>query len=272
MSKELVKRYYSDYGVKEWKRLTKHPYNQLEFDTTMHFLGEYLPRKGLILDAGGGPGRYTIELAKRGYDIVLLDLTPKMLEIAREQIKKAKVENQVKQTVEGSIEDLSMFEDNTFDAVMCLGGSLSHLVNKKLRLMAVDELIRVAKHDAPIFVSVIGRLAVCMNTIVFLWPELKTDPDIFRKYTTTGYYHGGSGFAPCHFYLPEELREEFQDKARVLEMVGLEGLFSTHEERYNEVHEMGEYNEILWETHLKTCTHPSIVGISEHFMIICRKP
>jgi hypothetical protein len=32
-----------------------------------------------------------------------------------------------------------------------------------------------------------------------------------------------------------------------------------------------KYNKILGETHLKTCTHPSIVGISEHFMIICKK-
>jgi hypothetical protein len=51
----------------------------------------------------------------------------------------------------------------------------------------------------------------------------------------------------------------------------LEGIFSTHAKEYNEVHEMQRHNEILWETHLKTCTHPSIVAISEHFMLICRK-
>jgi 2-polyprenyl-3-methyl-5-hydroxy-6-metoxy-1,4-benzoquinol methylase len=42
----------------------------------MHFLEKHLPKKGLILDAGGGPGRYTIELARSGYDVVLLDLVP----------------------------------------------------------------------------------------------------------------------------------------------------------------------------------------------------
>ena len=59
--------------------------------------------------------------------------------------------------------------------------------------------------------------------------------------------------------------------AQVVEMVGLEGMFSTHEQRYNEVHEMGEYNDILWETHLETCLYPGLVGVSEHFMLICRK-
>ena len=66
-------------------------------------------------------------------------------------------------------------------------------------------------------------------------------------------------------------RAEFRDKTEILKMVGLEGMFSTHQKEYDEVYKMGKYNEILWETHLKTCAHPSIVGISEHFMMICRK-
>ncbi|MCW4020039.1 MAG: class I SAM-dependent methyltransferase [Candidatus Bathyarchaeota archaeon] len=207
----------------------------------MHFLKQYLPKTGLVLDAGGGPGRYTIELAKLGYDVILLDLTPKMLEIAGKQIKKAKVQDKVKQIVEGSIDDFSMFEDCAFDAVMCLGGALSHLVHKKQRQRATDEIVRVAKSDAPVFVSVIGRLAVCMNTIVYLWPELRTAPDVFRKYTTTGDYFGGTWFAPAHFYTPKELEKEFKGKLRILKMVGLEGMFSTHEKEYNQMHETGKH-------------------------------
>lgn len=64
-------------------KLVRDPYHRLEYNTTMYFLKKYLPSKGLILDAGGGPGRYTIELAKLGYDMVLLDLTPKLLEITK---------------------------------------------------------------------------------------------------------------------------------------------------------------------------------------------
>lgn len=269
--KELVKKHYSEYGIGEWERLTRHPYHRLEFDTTMHFLKQYLPEKGLVLDAGGGPGRYAIELAKMGYEVILLDITPKLLEIAREQITKANVGNRIREVLQGSIDDLSMFNDNTFEAVICLGGALSHVVIDKQREKAASELIRVAKPDAPILVSVIGKLAVCMNTIVFLWPELESAPEVYRRYTATGDYFGGTGFAPTHFYTPEELEKEFQSKTKILKMVGLEGMFSTHEKEYNEVYKMEKYNEILWETHLRTCTHPSIVGISEHFMIICRK-
>lgn len=97
--KELVKGHYSEYGVGEWERLTRYPYNRLEFDTTMHFLKKFLPKEGLILDVGSGPGKYTIELAKLGYDIILVDLTPKLLEIAGDEIKRANVEGKVKQII-----------------------------------------------------------------------------------------------------------------------------------------------------------------------------
>jgi len=179
--------------------------------------------------------------------------------------------NKVKQILQGSIDNLSMFEDNSFDAIVCLGGVLSHIVNRKQRIKAINESIRVAKKNAPIFIAVIGRLAVCMNSINYLWPEMLKAPDVYRRFTIRGDYFGGYGFAPCHFYSPEELKKEFENKTKVLEMVGLEGIFSTHQKRYNRIYKLKKYNKILWEMHLKTCTEPSIVGISEHFMIICRK-
>jgi ubiquinone/menaquinone biosynthesis C-methylase UbiE len=96
----------------------------------MHFLRKYIQGKSLIFDAGGGPGRHTIELAKLGHDVVLIDLTAKLLDVAKRQIRKANVQGKVKQIVQGSIDDLSMFNDSAFDAVICLGGALSHIVDK----------------------------------------------------------------------------------------------------------------------------------------------
>ena len=67
--KTLVKEWFAKSTIHEWKRLKQDPYHQIEFIITRSFLETYLPKKGLILDAGGGPGRYTIELAKWGYNI-----------------------------------------------------------------------------------------------------------------------------------------------------------------------------------------------------------
>jgi ubiquinone/menaquinone biosynthesis C-methylase UbiE len=278
MSRQEVKGYYSEMREKEWRRLVRDPYHRLEFDTTMHFFKEYSPRKGLVLDAGGGPGRYTLELARLGYEVVLLDLTPELLDIARNQIKKARVADRVKQVLQGSIDDLSMFDDNTFDAVICLG-ALSHLVDEEDREKAIDELVRVAKKNAPIFVSVIGRLAILVCGLVH-WPKDMEIDGLYQKLYDTGDYHGGPGihargrnFAPCHLYLSEELESSFKKRGlKVLQMVGLQGLATRHQKETNRLFKKYPKGWKNWqELHLRTCTHPSMVDNSQHFMIICRK-
>src|SRR3989338_5476803 len=125
MNKEtnLTKKIYTEGVKREWRRLMKDPFHRLEFETTLRFLKKYLPKKGLILDAGGGPGRYSIELAKLGHDVVLFDLVSANLDFAKKQIKKAKVNEKIKEVVEGTITDLSRFADNSFDAILCLGGA-----------------------------------------------------------------------------------------------------------------------------------------------------
>jgi 2-polyprenyl-3-methyl-5-hydroxy-6-metoxy-1,4-benzoquinol methylase len=88
MSDNLVQEFYTRNVREEWRRLAKDAYHRLEFDTTLHYLQKYLPTHALILDAGGGPGRYTIELAKRGYDLTLLDATQANLDFASRQVKR----------------------------------------------------------------------------------------------------------------------------------------------------------------------------------------
>jgi SAM-dependent methyltransferase len=270
-AERLVKEYYSGLRVRERRRLIRSPYNRLEFDITAYFLKKYLPKHGYILDAGGGPGRYTIELAKLGYDVALLDLTPDLLEIAKRQVAKTKTHAKVKQITQGVIYDLSRFCDDTFDAVICLGGPLSHVMNRAKREKTIDELIRVAKKRAPIFVSLIGWHAVLVVELVRLPHEIELE--VSSRIRDTGDYYGGYGFAPCHFYTPNEIKKSFEKRGiDVIEMVGLEGLASGHPRETNRLfHKYPKAGKIWWQTHLKTCTDPVSVGISEHFLIICRK-
>ena len=272
MSEALVKKYYCEQGPKEWRRLVTDVYRRLEFDTSKYFMRKYLPRKGLILDAGGGPGRYAIELGKMGYDVVLFDLSPEMLKIAKKQVKSARVQKRVNRIIQGSIDDLGVFEDEAFEATICLGAPLAHIVDETRREKAIDELIRVTKKGSPVFVSVIGRPAVLVTELIRLPWEIELEA--FLKIRDTGDYYGGYGFAPCHFYEPEELKKSLENRGlEVLEMVGLEGLASGHQKETNRLaRKKPKAWKIWWETHLKTCTHETSVGISEHFMAVCRKP
>jgi 2-polyprenyl-3-methyl-5-hydroxy-6-metoxy-1,4-benzoquinol methylase len=73
-----IKTYYDNVTDRETTRLERH---QLERDITWLYLDKYLPAKGSILEIGTASGAYTVELAKRGYDITAVDISEKMLDI-----------------------------------------------------------------------------------------------------------------------------------------------------------------------------------------------
>lgn len=270
MSEALVKEFYTKNAGMEWQRLVQDAYHRVELDTTLHFLEKYLPARGLVLDAGGGPGRYTIELARRGYDVVLLDLAPANLAFARERIAEAGVGERVAGTLEGSLGDLSQFASDSFDAVACLGGPLSHVLAAERRQQAVRELIRVARPGAHLFISVIGRLSL-LAEFARRFPEELEMPH-FAPIRDTGDYAGGRGFTACHFYLADDLVAALRrEGVEIQALVGLEGLGARHEEAVNALAEDPARWAIWWETHLQTCTHPAVVDLSEHILLIGRK-
>jgi SAM-dependent methyltransferase len=274
---KTVKEWYDARAEYEWIRLFQDGYHQLEYLVTMHFLEKYLPPKGLILDAGGGPGRYTIELAKKGYDVVLLDLSPKCLEIARREIRKAGVEDKVKAIVEGSVVDLSRFEDGLFDAVLCLG-PFSHLLEKLGRERAASDLVRVAREGAPLFISVINRYGV-FRTVLKRLPENLTDPfheEMFTRGVHRAHYRHPkeekAGFTDAYFFLPNELRELFESKGvKTITMATCEGLSSNLQEATNRLYEDKQKWARWLEILLQTCTDPCIIGLGDHLLYIGKK-
>lgn len=254
----------------EWIRLIQDPFHRLEFDTTMMFLKRYLPRKGLILDAGGGPGRYTIELAKKGYDLELVDLTPANIEFAKRMIRKFGVAGRVKGAAVANITDLSRFEDNTFDAVLCLSGPVSHIEGKSNREKAISELRRVAKRGAPIFISVFGKMGSLLLSLQE-WPDEIKLPG-FERFVSTGEDHRWWGKYYAHFFMPEEFYSFLnENKLRVLQLVGLEGIGMDK----NNVNLFAKRDKKGWKkfvaAHDKLATHPASVGMSVHILAVCKK-
>lgn len=270
MTDALITEYYASQVRQEWRRLVCDSYHRLELTTTLHYLDKYIPRQGSVLDAGGGPGRYTLELAQKGYDVVLLDATQANLDFAQRQVKRRKLQKRVSQFIHGSIVDLSQFPDASFDAVLCTGGPLSHVLDPLHRAAAISELVRVVKPGSPFFVSVISRFGVIQEVLISFPPELSMPH--YDMLLDTGDYFGGHGFTAAHFFLPEELKQAFtRPDVRILEMVGLEGVATQHHKEFNRMAKDTRLFETWMHTHFQTCTHPSVVGMSEHMLIICRK-
>ena len=79
-------------------------------------------RKLKILDSGGGIGKFSIILAKQGYNVVLSDISEKSLEIAKTKMNEEKIKFPI---ICGNAEKTN-FDDCEFDFVMMNGGVISY--------------------------------------------------------------------------------------------------------------------------------------------------
>jgi len=224
---------YDDFGAGEWERLDSSFVPRLEWEGTVERLRRNLPPGGRVLDVGGGAGRYAVWLAERGYEVVLVDPSDGQRDVAREKVEDHDVADRV--TVrEGDVRDLA-FADGSFDATVCLGGPLSHVLAPDEREGAVRELRRVTTLGGPVFVSVMGRLHLL---VLFL---LSPDRDVERfgllaDLADSGDYDADllgerdSEFVETHLFRAGELEVLLTENGLVVEeLVGLEGLASVYE-------------------------------------------
>jgi SAM-dependent methyltransferase len=236
--------YYDELGHDEWERLEGGFYQRLEFEGTTEYLDQYLPESGHVLDAGGGAGRYTVWLAEHGYDVTLVDLSQEQVSIAREKVAERELTEQVTVS-KGDIRDLD-FESDTFDATLCLGGPLSHILDEAERETAIEELWRVTKSEAPLFVSVMGRLAVLQLLIqhtgeiaddedeIELLPEL-AEHGTYNKELLEQYNREPTCFN-LHLFRVDELEALLEEAGlEVKTIAGLEGFASLRRSGLNDL-------------------------------------
>lgn len=165
----------------ELKREEVNPWKQIHTDLLWREIKRCIGTKSnlTILDAGAGFGRFSIPLARAGHKMIHLDISAKMLEAAREKAKSEGVTNI--DFVQGSIDDLSEFEDNSFDLILCLDSPLSFCYDSYKE--AIRELIRVTKSS--LVFCVMNRGGVITEGVNFdlkYFGRLKTVPKVY----TTG--------------------------------------------------------------------------------------
>ncbi len=79
----------------------------------------YKPKR--ILDLNCGIGRHSIELGKRGIDVLGTDLSPAYIEIAKKRAQKRKVDDKVRfKVVDMRQIQAALSKEEPFDGIMCL--------------------------------------------------------------------------------------------------------------------------------------------------------
>lgn len=266
---EAIRTLYDQQPEREWERLERH---RTEFALTLRALAEHLPPPpARVLDCGGGPGRYAIELARRGYDVTLFDLSTECLRLAQEKAAQAGVT--LAGYEQGTATDLSRFPDDAFDALLLMG-PLYHLLEEKDRQQALAEAQRVLKPGGILFAAFISRYAALRWAAAHepTWPLEHSE--LAEMILTTGVLPPrGESDAEfiAYFAHSSEVVPLFQNVVfEIVTVLGIEGLVSMVEDGVNAL--SGEAWDTWVDLNYRIAADPSIHGCVEHLLVVAVKP
>lgn len=261
--KENIYHYYENYS--EDTRLIKDKTHQVEFDTTVNILDKMINASSSILDVGAGTGRYSFYLAEKGHQVYALEYTPHNLQIIESKLKGFTASENIT-AAQGDGRDLSRFEDNCFDAVLCMG-PIYHLSNQTDRAKCVSECVRVLRPGGILAVAYINKFAS------FLY-QFKTDKSLIqveegKRLLEEGCFYGDQR---DNFYFTSPQDMESLVKGYPVEIVTNAGTDGIGYMLKDIVDHMNETEYQLWlQHHMMLCEQPSLLGYSLHGLLLCRK-
>ncbi len=252
-----VDKHYNNYI--EDGRLEKDLQHKTEFILTNYWIDKYLKKGMNILEIGAGTGTYSIMFAKKGYQVDSLELVQHNLDILKSKITS---DMNIK-AIQGNALDMSMYNDNTFDVVLCLG-PLYHLENKN-RKKCIEEAIRVCKPNGYLFFAYISNCLTFVQAIDkydnYLLESRSEFNDKFELRDNNNVFT---------YSMPEQIEKIMQDFNIIkLNHVSLDGVTRLIK---NKVNSFSKEEFELWINYLKATSEiQSILGYSEHIMYIGKK-
>jgi 2-polyprenyl-3-methyl-5-hydroxy-6-metoxy-1,4-benzoquinol methylase len=254
-------------NYKEEDRLNTLKSKQIEFITNTKALDERLPFNSSILDCGAGTGAYSFYLTSKGHKVTALDITPRHIQYIKKEASKKGIEIN---SVIGDATDLRAFPDESFDVVLNMG-PLYHLPDNTSRIKSMNESYRVLKNGGILVLSYISRFAVF--EYVATSDKQYLNLDLSSKLISTGELRSSDKdcfWTDCYFATPSEMVEIVEAKnMQVLDHLASDGVTPLLRERVDGLSE-DEFR--IWcEHHYSICREPSILGTSNHGLLIAKK-
>lgn len=195
-------------------------------------LAEYGVKDGLVLDLGCGTGMMTEALARRGYDMIGVDNSEDMLQIAMEKREESGAD------ILYLLQDMQAFElYGTVAAVVSICDSMNYLTEYK-DLVSTLSLVNNYLDPGGIFIfdlntlykyrDVIGDSTIAENreTCSFIWENSFDEEERINEYDLTLFIEEENGlyrrFEETHYqkaYTPEEIRQAVAEAGMKLEVV-----------------------------------------------------
>lgn len=263
----IIERFYDENVQREWDRLDRH---RTEFAVTLRALRDYLPPSPAhIIDIGGGPGRYAIELARAGYAVTLVDLSRNCLEFAIEKAREAGV--RLIDAVHADATGLSHIAPGAYDAALLLG-PLYRLIEAHDRQQAIREAARVLRPGGLIFSAIITRAtpvrwAAKHDPILLIEDRERIETILHTGVSVT---HRGGGFTDAYFAHPSELTPLMEQHGfERLDLIACEGVASMIDEQINSL--TGDLWRAWINMNYRLGKDPSVHGAAEHVLYVGRK-
>ena len=256
---EFMNSFYNQ--IEEDVRLCRSRQGQTEYITTMNYIHRFAKEGCKILEVGAGTGRYSIALAKEGYDVTAVELVERNLEVLK---KNSKGLESIK-AYQGDALDLSCFEAESYDVTLVFG-PLYHLYEETDVHKAIDEAIRVTKKDGVILFAFLSAYAIMYDDYF-----QNNFADGFKFNFTEDYkikHYEDQLFTGYDIVEFEQLFE--QTNTEYITTVAADSVLELAEGR--EDFGMSEADfEVFTKYHLAICEKREMLGCSSHLLYICKK-
>ena len=268
---QAVRDYYNTHAEMEWERLDDVQCH-IEFASTIHLVDRYFPKQGRVCDIGGGPGRYTIELARRGHAVTLLDISEEEIRLAHTRLDQSGL--RAEQLLVGDARDLARLETESFDAALLMG-PMYHLTGAQDRAVALLELKRILKPGGSAILAYLNSWGL-MRTGIIDFPAWYNDISVLRSMLAEHSFDAArlSGFTEAHWSTPEAaLREIAAAGLEVLSRAGAESFAGGMKpllEKFKLENPAAYAN--LVQVAAETCELPQYRDATDHLHIVVRKP
>lgn len=257
--------YYASFD--EEQRLVCQNITRIEFDTTTNQLEPFTRSAKKLTELGAATGRYSIFYAHKGLDVTAVELVPELVT----QLKQNAIDKNVQLTVhEANATDVSFVPYRSQDVVLILG-PLYHIQKECEREAVLKEAHRILRPNGVVAVAYISRFFVA--GLLAKISRALVVPHILSELSETGlvtskdvdaFFRTGYFAKPCEIEVLTESVGFSVEKHIATDGFG----------RYisSEINSLSEEQYQAWlQHHLFVCSEPSLLGSSNHGLVIARK-
>lgn len=251
-------------GSDEEKRPMRSRSSALEYHYTILHLDEYITEHSDVIEVGCATGYYAFHWHGKYRTYTGVDLHPPHVERFGQKIMEKRLDNVICQI--GDASDLSKFQDESFDVALCLG-PMYHLPLSDQQA-AFSECCRVCKKGGIVAFSYICQVGVYAGGVIMSGPG--------------GFYPN----ARANEYVLKQQRDDMRPDTFFYTMPeSMEALAKTH--GLKKLKNLGtdffitmpivdamddEAFSVMRPLYDMMATHESCTGMSNHALLICRKP